>query len=213
MISVRNISKTYQKHGVLDAVSFTIDTGENVAFVGQSGSGKTTLLRIIAGLEIADGGEITINDVLVASSKVQLPPYQRGIGLVMQSPALWSHLTVQQHLAFGLRKLSTTERQQRIEATAQLCRIDHILARYPDKLSGGEARRVSLARTLAPQPTVLLLDEPFVHLDPALKEALQDDLITILKKTTMTVLLVSHDPLDAEKLCSRIIRLEKGRVW
>lgn len=208
VVEVENLSFAYakrQKH-IIEQCSFTVEQGEIVGVLGPSGSGKSTLLRLIAGLELPGSGSISIRGVTVVSERTMIPPEHRGVGMVFQDYALFPHLTVAKNIEFGLHKLSRTDRIKRRTEMIQLIQLSGLEGRYPHELSGGQQQRVALARALAPRPNVLLMDEPFSNLDAELRQAIRDDVRTILKKAGMTCLLVTHDNADVEAICDRTIR-------
>jgi ABC-type Fe3+/spermidine/putrescine transport system ATPase subunit len=214
-ISVRNITKRFASHQVLDWVSLEIALKESVVILGPSGCGKTTLLRLIAGLEVPDGGEIWLGDIQVAGpGRNLLPPYRRHIGFVFQDLALWPHLTVAGNLDFVLEALaiSRSERSRRIDEALTLVRIDGFAARYPHELSGGEQQRVALARALIGRPRLLLLDEPLSSLDAELRAAMRAELARIQQTLALTTLYVTHDQDDAITLADRVIEMRAGRI-
>jgi ABC-type sulfate/molybdate transport systems ATPase subunit len=193
-------------------------SGSLAVLVGPSGAGKTSLLRSIAGLMRPQHGIVTIAGTTVCDSEhgIWLQPAERGCGLVMQRPALFPALTVRENIAFGLASLPREEREQRVQEMAALFRIEPLLARRPAQLSGGEQQRVAVARTLAPRPRVLLLDEPFAGLNLDLKTAILTDLERWLSRTGTPALYVTHDVAEAWRLGSRsdaeVLRMESGRI-
>lgn len=198
-LEYRHISKTYpngEKPAVHD-VSLKVEKGSIVALVGESGSGKTTLLRLAAGLETPDSGEVRIGDVVVADDRTWLPPEKRGVGLVFQDGALFPHLTVAQNIAYGLKTRGSDKVETTVDFMLSMVGLGGFNHRYPHELSGGERQRIALARALAPQPRVVLLDEPFSNLDPALRRTLRDEIRNILVKLDATAILVTHDTDDA----------------
>jgi iron(III) transport system ATP-binding protein len=185
---------------------------ELLAVVGQSGCGKTTLLRIIAGLEVPDRGTVTIDGRKVAGPGAWVAPEHRGVGLVFQDFALFPHLTVEKNVAYGLRGLSRAERAERTARMLELVELDGFGGRYPHQLSGGQQQRVALARALAPEPKVLLLDEPFSNLDAPLKSALREGLMRVIRRTGVPTLLVVHDVEDVVVLANRVMVMREGRI-
>lgn len=171
-VQLENLSFRYPRarEKVLDRFSLTMDKGEIVALLGSSGSGKSTLLRLIAGLETPAEGSIVIGGRTVVSQGTFVAPEQRGVGMVFQDYALFPHLNVARNITFGLHRLSRKERAQRLRDMIKLVRLEGYEGRYPHELSGGQQQRVALARAIAPQPTLLLMDEPFNHLDASLKK-------------------------------------------
>jgi iron(III) transport system ATP-binding protein len=197
-LAVHALAKRYGPTSVFRDVSLDAGAGESVVIGGPSGCGKSTLLRLIAGLEYPDAGEVLLNGTLVSRPDWALEPHRRGIGYVFQSPALWPHMTVAQNVLFGLRRWSASAAHERLEELLAAVEISHLAQRYPDELSGGEARRVSLIRSLAPRPALLLLDEPLTSLDVELKERLLAFVKASVAETGATLLYVSHDSDEGE---------------
>lgn len=193
-------------------------SGSLAVLVGASGAGKTSLLRSIAGLMRPQRGSVTVLDTIVFDSKhnVWLKPAERGCGLVMQRPALFPAMTARGNIAFGLHALREDEREARVQEMAKLFRIEALLSQRPAQLSGGEQQRVAVARTLAPKPRVLLLDEPFSGLNLELKRAILSDLERWLIRTDTPALYVTHDVAEAWRLGSRaraeVLRMERGCI-
>lgn len=205
MLEVAHLSISYGQQPIVNDVSFVVPSGSTLAVVGPSGVGKTTLLHGICGLVRISTGEIRVDGHDVS----RLPTHQRGIGLVSQTGDLFPSLTVGQNIEFGLRmkKMPKELRQSRIHEMLQLVRLEHLIERQVGELSGGEARRVALARALAPEPRVLLLDEPLTGLDAETHAALATDLVETLKNNQITALLVTHDLTDAQTLAQEILSL------
>jgi iron(III) transport system ATP-binding protein len=215
MLELRGLTKRFpgaDRDAVCD-VSLRIEAGEIVGLVGGSGAGKTTLLRLIAGLEVPTAGSIVLNGRMLCDGRRSLPPEQRGIGLVFQDYALFPHLTVEENVGFGLHRLPRRRRRERIHETLELVGLADLAGRYPHQLSGGQQQRAALARALAPEPAVLLLDEPFSNLDAVLKPALRDDVSRILRRAGTTALVVVHDHEDVLSLADRVAILRDGRLW
>jgi iron(III) transport system ATP-binding protein len=213
-LQVQNLTKSYPsgREPAVRDVSFELPEGKLLSLVGESGSGKTTLLRLLAGLEKPDQGAILLDGQVLSSPSTVVPPEQRGIGLVFQHHALFPHLTVEKNIAFGLRHRS---RDERIETTRQLLALVGLIGfenRYPHELSGGERQRIALARALAPEPKLLLLDEPFSSLDARLRQSVRDDTRAILKERGATALFVTHDTGDALSIADRIVVLKHGSL-
>ena len=212
MIELENISKTFGSHRAVDRVSLIIPDNTQVALLGPSGSGKTTLLRLIAGLEIPDTGTITMDGRLMSSPDCMVPPLERSIGFVFQSGALWPHMTVADNIRFALGNIPSGEQYQRTRSLMERMGILPLAGRYPDQISGGEARRVALARALAPQPATLLFDEPLTNLDRPLREDLLMLIIESVRMAGSCMLYVTHDEYEAEKIAGTIIRFDKGTI-
>ena len=193
--------------------SFDADSEFAVLF-GCSGSGKTTALRCIAGLENPDAGTIRINDTLYFDSKkkINLPPQKRKIGYMFQENALFPHMNVRQNIEFGLKGLSSKEKNDQVNEMLGLVGIEELEFAYPDELSGGQKQKVALARALAPNPEVLLLDEPFSALDTVVRLKLRKELRTIQKKLGIPVIFITHDPVEAFTMADRMAVFDNGRV-
>jgi len=193
--------------------SFDADSEFAVLF-GCSGSGKTTVLRCIAGLENPDAGTIRKNDILYFDSKkkINLPPQKRKIGYMFQENALFPHMNVRQNIEFGLKGLSSIEKNDQVNEMLGLVGIEELEFAYPDELSGGQKQKVALARALAPNPEVLLLDEPFSALDTVVRLKLRKELRTIQKKLGIPVIFITHDPVEAFTMADRMAVFDNGRV-
>ncbi|MGA0609968.1 ABC transporter ATP-binding protein [Caldimonas sp. KR1-144] len=196
----------------VDAVSFGLARGEIGVLIGPSGCGKTSVLRSIAGLERPESGRIVLDGRTLTGDGVHVLPEQRRIGMVFQDYALFPHLTVAQNVAFGLHALPRAEREARVARLLDLVGLGHAAQRAPHQLSGGQQQRIALARALAPQPELLLLDEPFSSLDVDLRERLAQELRAILKQTGTTALFVTHDQLEAFALGDAIGVMHRGRL-
>ena len=212
IIQVEQISKTFQNAQVaaLQKVSFSLDLGAILAVVGESGSGKTTLTRLIAGLETLDEGEILLNNSVISSVSMHQSVEKRAIGMVFQEYALFPHLTVYKNISYGIPK--DVKQQETVKEVLKLVGLEGYEKRYPHELSGGQQQRVALARSLAPEPKVLILDEPFSNLDVILREKLRNDITLILKKTKTTAIFVTHDIKDALAISDQIAVLQKGKL-
>jgi len=195
----------------VDAVSLNVPKGKIMAVVGESGSGKTTFLRLVAGLEIPDSGTIEIGSTVVFNKNCCVPPERRGIGLVFQGNALFPHLTVAENIRYGLRGDSLSS-AKKTALMLELVGLDGLEKRYPEELSGGQQQRVAIARSLAPEPALLLLDEPFSSLDATLKRQVRDDLATILRDAETTALFVTHDTRDAAAVADHVALIHKGKL-
>lgn len=209
-ISVRHLTKSYGTFRALDDVSVEVPDGSLTALLGPSGSGKSTLLRAIAGLDQPDSGEIAI-DGLVATG---LPPQRRNVGFVFQHYAAFKHMTVRDNVGFGLRirKVRKEQIRQRVDELLHLVQLDGFAERYPAQLSGGQRQRMALARALAVEPRVLLLDEPFGALDARVREELREWLRRLHEEVHVTTVLVTHDQEEAMEVASLIVVMNKGRI-
>lgn len=209
-ISIKNLSKHYGKHLILDNISLDIEDGELFVLLGASGSGKSTLLRIIAGLTRQDTGEIWLNGRDVS----KLSPQKRDTGFVFQNYSLFRHLNVQRNIEFGLRvrRMPRRLRKERVEELLNLIDLPDLGKRYTWQLSGGQQQRVAVARALAPNPSVLLLDEPFGALDVKIRSHLRQNLRQIQQRLKVTSILVTHDQEEAFELADRIGVVEQGRL-
>lgn len=185
-----------------------------IVLFGCSGSGKTTALRCIAGLEKPDAGSIRINDIIYFDStkNINLPPQKRKIGYMFQENALFPHMNVRQNIEFGLKGLNPMEKKERVNEMLDLVGIEELEFAYPDELSGGQKQKVALARALAPDPEVLLLDEPFSSLDTVVRLKLRKELRTIQKRLGIPVIFITHDPVEAFTMADRMVVFDDGRV-
>lgn len=207
-IDIRGVSKAFGSVVVLEDVSLKIASEERVVIVGPSGCGKTTLLRLIAGLDAPDTGEIWLDGQQASSPKRVISSHMRNMGMVFQAPALWPHMTVWENIAFGLTHLNKKEVRCRLQEVLDLVGLERLAHRYPHQISGGEARRVALARALAPRPAILLLDEPLTNLNPELKQNILSVIQTHLDRYRPVLVYVTHDNDEAHLIASRIVRLE-----
>ena len=214
-IAMTNVSKGFGAHLALDDISLEVPFGEAAVILGPSGCGKTTLLRLIAGLEVPDAGQVTLNGSVVATAgRVIVPPHQRRLGFVFQDLALWPHLTVQEHLDFvlGSSNLARGDRQRRVHDALALVRIEQFSNRYPHQLSGGEQQRVALARAIVGEPRVLLLDEPLSSLDAELRADMRTELAQLQRSLKLTTVYVTHDREDATALADCVVQMRAGRI-
>ena len=197
---------------VLDRFSLALAPGEIVCLLGESGSGKSTVLRVAAGIQRIGGGKVRINEEVVSGPGVHLPPDKRGIGLMFQDFALFPHLTLLENVTFGLRKLGHAAALRQARAALTRVGLDDREHDYPHRLSGGQQQRLALARTIAPRPGILMLDEPFSSLDARLRETVRGETLAVLRETHATTIIVTHDPEEAMLLGDRIALLRHGRI-
>ncbi|PNS36550.1 MULTISPECIES: ABC transporter ATP-binding protein [unclassified Mesotoga] len=213
-IILKNLTKTFGSVNAVDKLDLTIEDRDFVTLLGPSGCGKTTTLRMISGLETPTIGEISIGGKVVFSGEKQinLSPDKRDVGLLFQNYALWPHMTVYQNIAFGLEnmKWSKEEIRKRVREMGDLVKISDLLDRYPSELSGGQQQRVAIARTLAPNPKVLLMDEPLSNLDAKLRMEMRAELKRLHREIESTVVYVTHDQLEAMTLATKVCLLEEG---
>jgi iron(III) transport system ATP-binding protein len=214
VLEVRGLSKRYGTSSTLALrdVSLAATEAEVLAVVGESGSGKTTLLRLVAGLEVPTAGEVLLNGHVASSVRGCLPPERRGVGIVFQDYALFPHLNVIDNVAFGLQTLRREPRRTRAQEGLALVGLQDYATRFPHELSGGQQQRVALARALAPQPSLLLLDEPFSNLDVVLKEQVREEVGQILRAASTTAIFVVHDLDDVLSIADRIAILKDGAL-
>jgi iron(III) transport system ATP-binding protein len=214
-LEFRSVSKSYGPHRALCDVSFIVAAGENLAVLGPSGSGKSTALRLLAGLDAPDAGEVFLGGCVVsAPGRIVRPPHRRGLSLVFQDLALWPNLSARDNVSLGLAGLALSRREARARTAEALSRfgIEELADRKPGALSGGQQQRVALARAIAVRPTFLLLDEPYTGLDLVLKWRLLGEVRKLAALQDMTVILVTHDPLEAMALCRLAVVLDQGRL-
>jgi iron(III) transport system ATP-binding protein len=207
-----SIGQTYGSLRVLDGVSLTVEPGELVCLLGHSGCGKTTLLRIAAGVETPTFGRVLMDGLEVSGPNAYVEPERRGIGLMFQDYALFPHMTVLQNVMFGLKDLSASEASVAARRALSRVGLDHYADEFPHTLSGGEQQRVALARSIAPRPGVLLMDEPFSNLDRRMRDAIRDETVAILRETGATTIVVTHDPEEAMRIADRIVLMQAGAV-
>ncbi|MDA9998543.1 ABC transporter ATP-binding protein [Planktomarina sp.] len=209
-IQIKNVEKWFGSYQALKSIDLTISDQEFMVLLGASGCGKTTLLRIIAGLETASQGEVWINDRRID----HLAPKDRGIAMVFQNYAVFPHLTVFENIGFGLRmqRRPNHEVKARVERNAELMHIEQLLGRYSGELSGGQRQRVAVARALAMEPDVILMDEPLSNLDALLRLEMRAELKGVLAESKTTAIYVTHDQVEAMSLADRISVMHQGRI-
>ncbi len=213
-IILKNVTKRFGKFVAVDNLNLTIPTRSFITLLGPSGCGKTTTLRMIAGLETPTEGEILIDGVTVFSSEkgINIPPNKRDVGFLFQNYALWPHMTVYQNIAFGLENLKWDKQRirTRVDELLAMLKIEEFEKRYPSELSGGQQQRVAIARTLAPNPKVLFMDEPLSNLDAKLRTEMRTELKRLHIDTDSTFVYVTHDQLEAMTLSTKVCLMEKG---
>lgn len=209
-IRIEDLHLSFGETKVLEGIDMVIEPGEFFAFLGPSGSGKSTLLRAIAGFGPIPRGRILIGDQDVAN----LPPWKRNVGMVFQSYALWPHMSVRKNVAFGLeeRRVPKKEIGPKVDAALEIVGLLHLAERMPAQLSGGQQQRVALARTIAIEPQVLLLDEPLSNLDAALRVQMRRELLALQRKLGLTTIFVTHDQEEANTTSDRMAVLDKGII-
>lgn len=209
-VELKDINKTYAGYQASNHVSFGIEQGRLIALLGPSGSGKTTILRMIAGLETPDSGEIVIDGKVVNN----IPASERGIGFVFQNYALFRYMTVYDNIAFGLNVKKENKKyiDERVHELLKLISLDGLEKRYPSQLSGGQRQRVAFARALAPNPHLLLLDEPFAAIDAKVRKELRSWLKEMIEKLGITSIFVTHDQDEAIEVADEIIITNKGHI-
>ena len=211
LLEVNNIQCNYNNLVVIKELSFKLPKGDIACLLGPSGCGKSTILRAIAGFENLCSGSISLNGQEISSSRTLLAPEKRKIGMVFQDYALFPHLTIQENIEFGL-KLNKTQKNKIVLEMISLVDLEGYEQRYPHELSGGQQQRVALARALAPEPELLLLDEPFSNLDAELRNRLSLDIRNILKSLNISAILVTHDQKEAFAMSDHIGVIDRGKV-
>jgi iron(III) transport system ATP-binding protein len=212
MLHVEHVSHSYANKAILQSISLTLQAGQIGCLLGASGCGKTTLLRLIAGFEKVSSGVIDLNNKRLSDANSHCPVQQRHIGMVFQDYALFPHLTVTQNIGLGLIHLSKPAQTARINYLLELVNLHSVAQHYPHQLSGGQQQRVALARALAPQPTLLLMDEPFSNLDAQLREELGVEIHRLLKQENITTLMVTHDYQEGFIMADVMGVLHEGRL-
>ena len=211
-LTVSNLYHHYDQLEVLRDVSFTIADGEIACLLGPSGSGKTTILRCVAGFERASQGEIATDNKIITSANIHLPPAQRQIGMIFQDFALLPHLSVEKNVAFGLHQLNREDKAKKVSEVLEVVGLEKLAKKYPHQLSGGQQQRVALARAIAPNPHLILMDEPFSNLDVSLRNRLGQEIKQILKHYNITALMVTHDQHEAFAFADSIGVIKDGEI-
>lgn len=211
ILKIKSLTKSFNpKEGyVINDINLIINKGTVTSLLGESGSGKTTLARLVAGLETPDSGSISLADVVIASESKYVQPQDRGVGMVFQDYALFPHMTVSDNVGYGLKN---KDKENRILEVLRLVGLEDLKDRFPHQLSGGQQQRIALARALAPNPKLLLLDEPFSNLDASLKRNLRSELFQIIRESKVTAIFLTHDIQDAMAVSDNIVVLKNGVV-
>lgn len=215
LLQAQNLGKSFDDHVVFQFVSFEVHAGQHFALLGPSGCGKSSLLRLIAGLDAPTEGQLLLDGRLVSEpGRTLVPPHERKLAMVFQDLALWPTLNALDNVLLGMARVavSKTERRAQTLEALRICNIETLAHRKPAALSIGQQQRVALARAMVVRPKLLLLDEPFSSLDLPLKQELMEELRQLAEQFSITLLLVTHDPSEANALCSHALVLEDGRV-
>ena len=210
IIRARSVTKSYGSELVLSDFNLDVWNGSIVGILGISGSGKTTALRLLAGFDKPDSGIIEMRNRVISSEDTFLPPEERNVGMVFQDYALFPHLNVEKNISFGLSRDEI--KSGRLEEVLSMCNLETYRNKFPQELSGGQQQRVSLARALAPKPEVILLDEPFTSLDAHMARDLREEVVSLLRQTETTAIIVTHDQEEALSVCDVVSVLENGSV-
>ncbi|EAC1840519.1 ABC transporter ATP-binding protein [Campylobacter lari] len=212
ILKIDNLYKSFGKTEVLKGISLSLREGEIVSILGESGCGKSSLLGCIAGFFEINDGSIYIGDKLVASKNVYLAPQERDVGVLFQDYALFPHLNVEENICFGISFLSKNEQKQRLDQVLEILNLNTLLKRYPNELSGGQAQRVALARTIVARPKIILFDEPFSNLNHTLSVKMRKEIKNILKEHKLSAIFVTHDKDDAFYLSDNIALIKDGKI-
>jgi iron(III) transport system ATP-binding protein len=212
ILEVKKIGKTFDNRRVVEDVSFALERGRIGCLLGPSGCGKTTLLRLIAGFEAPDTGSVVLHGRTVSDQGVEVEPENRRVGMVFQDYALFPHLTVSGNIAFGITSLPVDLRKRKVQTLVEKAGLEGLENQYPHELSGGQQQRVALARALAPEPEIILLDEPFSNLDVTLRDALSREVRQIIKDLGSTALLVTHNQHEAFAMADEIGVIKEGKM-
>ena len=211
-LNIQNLSCSYQKTAVLESLDLSLHDNEIVCLLGESGCGKTTLLRAVAGLQTELTGQISIRQKVLNDPQTYVPPELRKIGLIFQDYALFPHLNVFDNVAFSLTKMTKQEKQQRVQEVLALVQLSDLSARFPHQLSGGQQQRIAIARALAYQPDLMLLDEPFSNLDQHVRFQLIHEIRQLFKQRQMSALFVTHSKEEGFAFADRIALMQAGKI-
>lgn len=210
LLDIKNIEKALGGQKILKNISFDLNKGDILGILGASGSGKSTILHCIIGFLEIDKGEIIINGKIVSSKTTHIKVQNRNIGILFQDYALFPHLNVEKNILFGISKLSKEKQQKRLDELLELIDLKGYEKRYPHELSGGQIQRVALARSLAPKPEIILLDEPFSSLNEIMIAQMRRDLKEIAVKNNLSIIIVTHNKDDVYYLCNRVALIKNG---
>ena len=212
MLKIRGLTKRFSGSGsyAVKDFSLSVERGEIVSLLGESGCGKTTILRMVAGFETPSAGEIWLNGKLVFDNQTFVEPESRGVGIVFQDYALFPHMTVLQNIIFGLFRMSKQQQLEKAAVIMKLTGLTGLERRYPHQISGGQKQRVALARAMAPEPAIILFDEPFSNLDTTLRKKMRYEIKDIIQKAELTAIFVTHDTRDAIILSDKVFVLKDG---
>jgi len=211
-LEIENISLNLDNDRILDSLSLTVKEEEIISIIGPSASGKSSLLRVIAGFENISSGKVKLNGQTVDDTSIIIEPQKRNIGIIFQDLALFPHLNCAENITFGISELSSKEKMERLDRLVKVLDIIEISKKYPHEISGGQQQRVAIARALAPQPEILLLDEPFSALDENLKEKLLADLKILLKEEKITTIVITHNIKEAFQISDKIAFLSNKKI-
>jgi len=211
-LEIENISLNLDNDRILDNLSLTVKEEEIISIIGPSASGKSSLLRVIAGFENISSGKMKLNGQTVDDTSTIIEPQERNIGIIFQDLALFPHLNCAENITFGISELSSKEKTKRLDRLEKVLGIIEISKKYPHEISGGQQQRVAIARALAPQPEILLLDEPFSALDENLKEKLLADLKILLKEEKITTIVITHNIKEAFQISDKIAFLSNKKI-
>lgn len=212
ILDIENLECRYDQLSVVKGFDLALTEGEIGCLLGPSGCGKSTVLRAIAGFQEVQQGTIKLNNVTVSSTQTSLVPEKRKVGMVFQDYALFPHLSVEANIGFGLHKLQKSEREAKVSRMLELVSLGDLAKRFPHELSGGQQQRVALARALAPEPQLILLDEPFSNLDAELRKKLSLDVRRILKELNISAILVTHDQQEAFAVSDNVGVIKDGHI-
>ena len=212
ILTLSNISKAFDNTEVLKDITLDIEKGKIISLLGKSGSGKSTLLNIIAGFEEPQSGILCLNNKILSDQNIFVEPQKRSIGFVFQNYALFPHMTIFENITFGIDNYAKEKKTSIAKELLELVQLSGYEKRYPHELSGGQQQRVALVRSMALNPELILLDEPFSGIDTMLKAKIQKELLEILKSTHKTAIIVTHDSSEAMAMSDKIIYLEDGKI-